>query len=730
MANNPGKGEILKGVFYDSPVQGLEYETQTLSGITNEKGEFQYRAGETVTFAIGGLVLGSAPGSSLVTPAHLAVEVGGNIEMLKKYAVTSLARFLQSIDKGGNIEERIVITEETRNIVKKYVYKIDFEQTEEEFTNDANVQALFAELGAKLLTGAQARNHLRRTLYGIKKMTDVIITLRDGVKLYADVYIPIAEGKYPAILWLGCFGKCFHDGCICDEASLLEHEEWEDRWFEGTPIDAPWGLGPMPWEKGEGVNTTDWVPRGYAIVRIDSRGVCKSEGYQEMFSAQEARDFYDCIEWSAKQPWCDGNIGLWGTGMYGSNSMAAAQLNPPSLKAMIPICPDIDPYRDYIFIGGLWMGFNFVMKNTCGEWQGLDWIEEAHKNPFYSEENWGVNGKIVAGADVTKIKIPTWLGMSESGTLHTRGTSLAYTNMASKDKKMTIISEPGVHYWAYEKSVVEEHIAFMDYWLKGKKDNGIMDGPPIQMMVRTGRKGYFWQDENEWPIARTQYTKYYLNAMPSDYAGDGKRTEFLKLEKDVPKEEKSSSYSADVEWQANNSWMHGISFITEPMKEDVLLAGHFKLSAWVSSTTKDMALHCSLRVMDGENEVTYPIAMGESTAHKMFPVSFGALKVSHRKTDPQKSTDYRPYHTHLKEDYQPLKPGEIVPCEVEIWPTTALIRKGWRLRLDVQPVSGDYMPWGIADIVDKSYQKGSSNTIYTGPEHPTYLQLPVIPPKK
>ena len=224
MANNPGKGTILKGVFYDSPVQGLEYETRTLSGMTNEKGEFQYRSGETVTFAIGGLVLGSAPGSNMITPAHLAVEVGGNIRMLKKYAVTSLARFLQSIDKGGNIEERIVITEETSNIVKKYIYKIDFEQTEEEFANDTNVQALFAELGAKLRTGPQARNHLRRTLYGIRKMTDVIITLRDGVKLYADVYIPIAEGKYPAILWTGCFGKCFHDGRICDEASLLGAE--------------------------------------------------------------------------------------------------------------------------------------------------------------------------------------------------------------------------------------------------------------------------------------------------------------------------------------------------------------------------------------------------------------------------------------------------------------------------------------------------------------------------
>jgi predicted acyl esterase len=565
---------------------------------------------------------------------------------------------------------------------------------------------------------------------GSKKKTDVAITMRDGVKLYADVLTPIAEGKYPAILCIGPMGKCFHDGSICDEASLLEHEEWEDGWFEGNPIDAAWGGGPMPWEKGEGATSKDWVPRGYALVRIDSRGVGKSEGGQEMFSAQEARDYYDCVEWSAQQSWCDGNVGCWGSGLYGANACAVAALQPPHLKAIIPVGPDIDPYRDFVFIGGLFMGFNFVLKNTCrAEWEGLEWVEEAHKNPFYDEENYGYDGKIIAATDVSKIKVPVWLAMSESGTLHTRGTSDMYGMMTHDNKKMTIVSEPWVHYWAYEKSWVNRHIDFMDYWLKGKKDNGIMDGPPIQMMVRTGRRAYYWQYENEWPLARTRYTRYYLNAEPSDYSGDGRRSDFLKIQKNIPPVERSVAYSGEAEWKPHDNWMHGVSFITEPVEEDILLAGYMKLSTWVSSSTIDMALHCSLRVMDGENQVPYPIGMGESTGHKLFPVSFGCLKVSRRKTDPAKDTEYRPFHTHRKEDVQLLTPGEIVPCEVEIWPTTALIRKGWRLRLDIQPVSGDYMSFPISDPVDDTYQKGSTNNIYTGPDHPTYLQLPVIPDK-
>ena len=169
----PREGEILKGVFYDSPVQGLEFETQTLSGITNEKGEFEYRTGETVTFSVGDFVLGSTLGDSLVTPADLAIEVGRDIKKLRNQKVTNLARFLQSLDEDGNVENGVTITYENRNIVKRYKHLIDFEQTEEEFTEDSNVKALFAELNKKLRTAAQARNHLRRTLHGIKSWSVV-----------------------------------------------------------------------------------------------------------------------------------------------------------------------------------------------------------------------------------------------------------------------------------------------------------------------------------------------------------------------------------------------------------------------------------------------------------------------------------------------------------------------------------------------------------------------------
>ena len=120
-------------------------------------------------------------------------------------------------------------------------------------------------------------------------------------------------------------------------------------------------------------------------------------------------------------------------------------------------------------------------------------------------------------------------------------------------------------------------------------------------------------------------------------------------------------------------------------------------------------------------EVAYAIDPQTTKAFaggRIHPLGKGALKVSHRKLDPERSTVYRPFHTHLEKDYQPLVPGEAVECEVEFWPTTALIKKGWRIRLDVMP--------GL-DPLDGSYQKHASNTICTGPKHLSYLQLPSIP---
>jgi predicted acyl esterase len=727
------KSRILKGIFYDSPaVQGLEYETQTLSGLTNDKGEFAYRTGETVTFSVGGLVFGSAPASKRLTLADIITSIRGDIKKIIFPKVTNAARFLQSLDADGNVENGITITDETRNIVNKFRYKINFDQPETVFTEDPEVKALFAELNKTLRSPAQARNHVRRTMNGVVKLTDVKIPTRDGSYLLADIFRPINDGKYPTLINLGGYGKAFQSGCICNEKELQEKEAMEDRYFEGNP-------DLYPWEGIEVASTTDWVPNGYVLVRVDGRGICKTPGVYEQFSLQEAKDFYDAIEWAAQQPWSNGNVGGWGISYWSMDLLNVAQLQPPHLKAMIPAQTDVSSYRDYIYNGGIYNLFNFNAKRSCIEGKYcevrpegnavmgdvVDWISIARSHPFDDPEIYGPEGKICISPDLDKITQPFWtyIGIEHSN-IHIRGTSEFYIHAASKNKKLSVV-EGSIKWWPYTKEAVSEYKAFFDYWLKGI-DNGIMDGPPVKMMVRTGNGGYYWQNENEWPIGRTRYTRYYLDATPANWKGDGKRNDFMQISTSQPAKVMSRTYSAEVNIGVDPRWAHGVSFITEPLPEDVVIAGYSKLVMWVSSASSDMDIIASVRVMDGENDQEIPYALTYDWG-RYFPVAIGWLKVSHRKLDPEKSTIYRPYHTHLEADYQPLKPGEIVPVEVELWPTTAHIKKGDRIRVDIQPTDGVDHP--SPHFYDETYHKGATNTIYTGPDHPSYLQLPVIPPQ-
>ncbi len=164
------------------------------------------------------------------------------------------------------------------------------------------------------------------------------------------------------------------------------------------------------------------------------------------------------------------------------------------------------------------------------------------------------------------------------------------------------------------------------------------------------------------------------------------------------------------------------------MTEDMTLAGYMKVGLWVSSSSTDMDVFVSLRILDEhDREIRYESLVLPVDLNHVHPVGHGLLKVSRRKIDAERSSSYWPVHTHLERDSAPLDSGEIVPIEVGLNPSTALIRKGSRLRVDIQP----YSPSGVpVRAYDESYHIGAVNRIYTGPEHLSYLQLPIIPEKQ
>ncbi|GAA1964280.1 CocE/NonD family hydrolase [Microbacterium deminutum] len=720
------------------PIRGLKYETPSFAGLTNERGEFSYRQGETVVFLVGGVVLGSVDAAPRVNLAQLVNRADGKIDRLGDPIVTNLARFVQTLDQDGDGENGVTIAPVVHDLIGPMVMNFNQADTDAAevadtqsedhanktmvafagdqtatFATDPMVTGILETLNTTpgvftastprtLRSAAAARNELRRNIRGIIKETDVRITLRDGSYVCADVFRPADGGQHPIIMNKGFYGKAFEHGVIGSDAEAAHKEEQEDRYFSGNPDG-------LQYENHESVDSAVWVPKGYVCIRVDSRGVGSSPGLQAPFSVQQAEDYYDAIEWAGTQPWSNGNVGLWGMSYLAITQHTVASLQPPHLKAMIALGTDADLYNEAIYGGGLfgegfWTWWRGAMAghNYIGERNETDWLERMLATPFNDPEAYGARGSIFMRPEIEKATAPVWIVGPQTGVvIHQAGSSETYLHSTGvKGKRFDFVDAWFPH--SYKESTIAEHEAFFDRWLKGA-DNGVMDAAPVRVQVRTGNGGHYVSEEAEWPIARTIYRRWYLDATPSDWEGDGRRSDFLRIIEDVPAAESSASYDAHLELGmripapigyvgGTPRWSTGVSFISEPVDEDMVLAGYMKVGLWVSSTSADMDVFVSLRVLDeNDREIRYESLVPPVDPTSIHPAGHGLLKVSHRKIDEHRSTDYWPVHTHTEADHAPLESGEVVAIELGLNPSSALIRKGSRLRIDVQP----YSPAGL-----------------------------------
>jgi predicted acyl esterase len=547
---------------------------------------------------------------------------------------------------------------------------------------------------------------------------DVQIPLRDGTLLYADIFRPESTSeRFPAIINIGVYQK-------------------DKLWI--PPADLEEKANPhMNWET---VNPEWWCPRGYACVRVDSRGTGKSPGRSDPSSYQEAVDFYDAIEWTAKQPWCSGKIGTLGISYHASSQWRVANLQPPSLKCVIPWEGRADQYRDQAYHGGIFaLGFigNWWLTHTAHHLLGRprsynpdafqnDMLWNMMRNDLDSEW-WRLCSARWDRINVPLYSVGNWGGYS----LHLRGNTEGFMNAASKHKKLRIHTGTHFHPFHSEEGRLDQ-LRFLDYWLKGV-DTGIMDEPPVKLEIRTGgsARPYAFRYENEWPLARTQWTKWYLqiDRQPSsdEHGIEGAL---------VPKPHRtvgratypaSGATRAGVASGSSLSTSHGgsartgISLETPPMERDTEITGPLVLNLWVSSTSEDMDIFATLRNIGPDGKDVWEVGQHGQPV----PLTKGWLRASHRKLDPERARPYRPYHAHNERWW--LTPNEPVECQVEIWPTCIVLRKGHKLRLDIQPRDGV----GSAPYTHYhgDYNAGAENTIYSGGDKASYLLVPIIPPK-
>nr|WP_320134010.1 CocE/NonD family hydrolase [uncultured Holophaga sp.] len=734
---------MATGLFLDGSITGLGYRTERRSGVLDAQGRFEYEPGETVSFDAAGIFLGSGMGRDFMSPADLVAEVHGDITRISHYQVTNEVRFLTAIGD---------LSPEVNALLAHYRYRINFVQDYEHFGADPAVAELMEKLGRTLSSVESARNLVRRCIQGIRKEANVPIPMRDGSFVLADVYRPLAEGRYPVVMCMGVFGKGFVNGYATTPEEIAFHEKAEDAFFEsygspdtkkflqgvffqrmgpcfGSAVPIPRlkpghahvHHGPPPQlvpvsETFEQPCARDWVPRGYVVINMEERGVGSNPGDLKQFGVQSGRDYADGIEWAAAQSWSTGKVGLWGASYYAMTQYMAAQQRPKGLTAMIPIMGDYDGYRDYIYSGGGLYNRADNMNATTHP-QDHTFMDHNREHPFWSEEAYGPEAPYTSTCDIARLDYPIWPVVEPGASLHGKGSSEAFIRCGSKNKKLLIVNDTGIHFWMYDPQYLDRFRAFFDKWLKGE-ENGIMEGPRVELQIRTGQGGYYWRRELDWPVPGTSYPRFYLDAQPGSVSTDGQRSGFRSL-LPAPGADGQVSYDADVDRSEIES-LSGVSFISEPMEEDMEIAGYIKAGLFVSSTTRDMELHLNLRVIDENGvEVRYSPPTGMC---QYLPLGFGALKVSHRMQHPGLTRPDCPVYTHTPEDHQPLKPGQIVECEVGSFPTTGLIRKGWRIRLDLEPVGNTWIAFD-----EEAYRPGSQNTIHVGRTFPSYVQLPLLP---
>jgi putative CocE/NonD family hydrolase len=360
---------------------------------------------------------------------------------------------------------------------------------------------------------------------GMRIDWDVPIEMDDGLVLRADVYRPIADGRYPVILSYGPYAK-----------GLAFQEGYPSAWqrMVSEHPDVAYG-STNKYQNWEVVDPEKWVPDAYVCVRVDSRGTGRSPGTIDHFSPRETRDFYNCIEWSGVQPWASGKVGLNGISYYGINQWQVASLAPPHLAAMCIWEGAADWYRDMTHHGGILSTF----------W--ANWYDMQVKTVQYGLGERGprsrVTGELVCG-DVTlpekdlydkrcdfgddirahplddayhqarsavweKITVPFLSAANWGGQgLHPRGNFEGFVRAASKDKWL---EAHGIEHWThfYTDYGVKLQKRFFDHFLKGA-DNGWMRQPRVQLQVRHADR-FVLRHEGEWPIARTQWTRYYLD---------------------------------------------------------------------------------------------------------------------------------------------------------------------------------------------------------------------------
>ena len=560
---------------------------------------------------------------------------------------------------------------------------------------------------------------------------DAPITMDDGVVMRADVFRPVGNGTCPAIISYGPYAK-----------GLSFQEGYKSQWTRlEKAVPEMLKDSSNKYQNWELVDPERWVPDGYAVVRVDSRGAGRSPGVIDSWSAREAQDFYHCIEWAGTQPWSNGKVGINGISYYAMNQWQVGALQPPHLAAMCIWEGASDYYRDLSRHGGILCDFlnSWYNRQVLTVQYGLG--DRGSKSVVtgdpiagpdnFSDEQLKRNRADLDGealrrpliddyyrkrmVDFSKITVPflsagNWGGQG----LHPRGNFEGYLRAASEQKWLEVHGDTHfTHFYSRYGEGLQRK--FFAHFLKGEK-SGWDNQPRVSLNVRWPGEKFVLRAESEWPLARTQWTPFYLHQ------------DDLRLSVDKNSSIKTISYETSGD---------GLTFLSAPVTSDLEITGPVAARIWLSSDTADADVFVALRVFDpAGKEVVYVGSNDPRT-----PVGLGWLRASQRKLDQKESKPYRPWHTH--DEVQPLTPGMPVELDIEIWPTSIVVPTGFRLAFTVRGKDYEFdgtdagvahAPYPMKGVGPFTHTLdrpksifGGKNTLHFADGKMPYVLLPVIP---
>jgi predicted acyl esterase len=510
------------------------------------------------------------------------------------------------------------------------------------------------------------------------KYKDVSVPLRDGTTIYIDVYRPLDPAPAPALVAWSPYGKHglknlgMMPGADVDEGWVSKHAIWE---------------GPDP---------EYWCPRGYVIISPDPRGAWSSEGTLTFFMSREGDDGYDLIEWIAKQPWSNGKVGMLGVSYLAISQWIIASKKPPSLVAICPWEGLSDIYREAYFHGGI------PEKGFLNWWQpksrfSLSPAEDMVKmcdDHIFIDEYWQSKEMELSSIEVPAFVVASW---GDHG-MHTRGTLEGFKQISSKEKWLEIHGQKKWRHFYHPKSVAKQ-TEFFDHFLKGVGP-GVKDWPRVSVEVRDSNSESHIETYSSWPLETTRPTPYFLECASAS------------MIQTLPSSESQIAYSASGE---EDRVVFQLRF-----DQDIELTGGARLHLWLSSDQHTEAdVFIALRKRDRAGR---EVGFRYYSTFSEGPLALGWLRASHRALAEQ-STILQPIHDHTFTE--PLTPGQAVPIDIEIWPFSVEFRAGETLELVVGANDLYRFNTGAPELKHLTDNQGQYS-LYSGPEHDSYLMLPVI----